>query len=344
MFQIHLNLSVKHCKTVKIDIYYKYKLLWRLKMNLSSFDYFVMLAYERSFTRAAQKLHITQQSLSSHIAALEEELGCQLIVRHVPLELTYAGNVFLRHSGHIQQELTQLRREFCDIVEKQTGILRIGVAATRGRTLMPTLVPEFQQHYPNIEIELVEGINDTLQYSLLKGEIDLAIANFPKNIPDIELCDFYGEDIALLVSQKLVESLAQQNVHIDGDAIARGDLSSLSHCPFVLTNQDNIAGRIGSILFAKSNVSPIVRVRSDNMETLLSLCLHGAGACFCPLNLMEAVLTPGEISTLLCFPLGDQAHYQIRFGYLKTNYQWKVITEFIHISLNSAFKVARKML
>ena len=67
-------------------------------MNFSSMKYFTVLARERNFTRAAEQLHITQQSLSSHIAGLEKEFGCKLIIRHVPLELTYAGEVFLRYA------------------------------------------------------------------------------------------------------------------------------------------------------------------------------------------------------------------------------------------------------
>ena len=70
-------------------------------MNMQSTEYFIVLARERSFTRAAEALHITQQSLSAHIAALEEEFGTQLVVRRVPLELTYAGRVFLRRSEKI---------------------------------------------------------------------------------------------------------------------------------------------------------------------------------------------------------------------------------------------------
>ena len=75
-------------------------------MNFTSLSYFEMLARERSFTRAAQELHITQQSLSSNIAKMETELGCQLIVRHVPLELTYAGEVLLRYAETFREEYT----------------------------------------------------------------------------------------------------------------------------------------------------------------------------------------------------------------------------------------------
>lgn len=61
-------------------------------MNFMSLDYFIMVARERSFTKAAARLHVTQQTLSTHIATLEKEIGSTLLVRHVPLELTYAGD------------------------------------------------------------------------------------------------------------------------------------------------------------------------------------------------------------------------------------------------------------
>lgn len=95
-------------------------------MNLQTMEYISALARERSFTRAAEALHITQQSLSGHIAAVEQELGVQLIVRHVPLELTYAGRAFLRHAEAIRQEVLELRQELCDITGEQRGQLRIG--------------------------------------------------------------------------------------------------------------------------------------------------------------------------------------------------------------------------
>lgn len=110
-------------------------------MNFHSLDYFLVLAREKNFTRAAEALHITQQSLSSHIAGLEKELGCTLLVRRTPLELTYAGRTFLRYAESIGQTRQAMEREFCDISENQKGELRVGIAYTRGRAIMPRLIP-----------------------------------------------------------------------------------------------------------------------------------------------------------------------------------------------------------
>lgn len=73
-------------------------------MNFSSMDYFVMAAQEKNFTHAAERLHITQQTLSTHIANLEKELGSRLFVRSTPLELTYAGQVFLAYAADFRRK------------------------------------------------------------------------------------------------------------------------------------------------------------------------------------------------------------------------------------------------
>ena len=84
-------------------------------MNFLSMDYFLMTAEKRSFTKAADALHITQQTLSTHIANLEQELDCKLFVRHVPLELTYAGEIFRQYAADFQKKYRAMQHEFADL-------------------------------------------------------------------------------------------------------------------------------------------------------------------------------------------------------------------------------------
>lgn len=189
-------------------------------MNFHSLDYFLVLAREKNFTRAAEALHITQQSLSSHIANLERELNCTLVVRRTPLELTYAGRTFLRYAESIGQTRQAMEREFCDISENQKGELRVGIAYTRGRAIMPRLIPAFQRQYPNVEITLLEGSNDAIQKALLSGGIDLAIAAFPRPLPGAVLENYYLEHTVLCLSDGL---LAQCGIDLDTH---RGEIAS----------------------------------------------------------------------------------------------------------------------
>lgn len=159
-------------------------------MNFLTMDYFVALAEERNFTHAAMRLHITQQTLSAHIAALEKEVGAPLFVRHVPLELTYAGQTFYRYAVDIQKDYRSLRQTLAGVTNQESGEIRIGTAAARERTILPELLAAFQEQYPRIRFLLTEGSNLNLRQRLLDGQIDLAIALFGKSVPGLELYPF----------------------------------------------------------------------------------------------------------------------------------------------------------
>lgn len=298
-------------------------------MNFLSMDYFVMVAKEKSFTKAAEKLHITQQTLSAHIKAIEEELNCQLLVRHVPLELTYAGEVFLKYASGFQGKFREMEQEFYDITNNQKGVLRIGIAYTRGRVIMPLLIEGFQMNYPNIQIQLSEAVNDQLYKLLLDAEIDLAIANFSEQMTGIELKDFYKEKMVMLISEKLINRLYGEKKEEVVKRLKAGDFSALKNCPFVLNTRKDISGRVGGEFLDKLGFSPKVVAQSDNVETMRDLCIRGAGACFCPENLVQTNITREELGKVRKFELDKESEYMIRFGYLKKGYQWDIISNFI---------------
>lgn len=299
-------------------------------MNFSSMEYFAVLAQERNFTRAAERLHITQQSLSSHIAGMEKELGSQLLVRRVPLELTYAGEVMLKYATGFQKFRNDMQREFCDISKKQTGILRVGAASTRGQMILPKTIALFQKSYPNISIELTEGSNGALHQKLLKGTIDLAIASFPENLPGISLADFYREENVLVIEKGLFAECFTFCAEECKERLLAGDYSALRECPFVLGGIEDIDGRIGRDVLKRAGVdNPIVTATSHNVGMLLQLSLCGVGACVCPQKIVQSALTPQQMDSVWLFRLGVETGTCIQFGYQAQSYQWSVIERFI---------------
>ncbi len=297
-------------------------------MNFDSLEYFSVLARQRSFTRAAESLHITQQSLSSHIAGLEKELNCQLVVRRIPLELTYAGQTFLSYAEELRRTQHAMQQEFCDISKNQKGELRVGIAFTRGRAVMPRLIASFQQKYPNVGVTLIEDSNDALQKLLADGDIDLAVAHFSKAPQEVELRDFYEEHIVLCLSDGLLTRCGVDLAAHETE-LRSGDLRALRDCPFVLGHASDIGGRIGRELLRRSGVKPTVKATSENIETLLALCELGIGVCFSPENLIRTALSDAQIQRLHLLRFDSGASYPIRFGYLRRSYQWSVIEEFI---------------
>ena len=223
-------------------------------MNFSSMDYFITVARERSFSRAAERLHITQQTLSAHIAGLEKELGTKLLVRSIPLELTYAGEVFLGYAVDLQRKLGSMEREFQDLTGNQRGLLRIGVATIRGRIVMPSILTRFRARYPKIAIRLVEDENGKLLEYLENREIDLAVALFPQVVPGVELVDFYQEEVVLLVPQAILDQVAEEKGPSALERLERGDLSPLQGAPFLLEAEEDDVGKIGYSFLSQAGI------------------------------------------------------------------------------------------
>lgn len=303
-------------------------------MNFKSIDYFLTVARERSFTKAAAQHHITQQTISADIAILERELGQALFLRKVPLQLTYAGEVFLRYAQEFHRSYTALIQEFQDISNEATGILRIGVSYARGHALMPNLIAGFQRRFPRVAVHLLEDSNEQLQKHLLEGNVDLAIANYSQTRAEIERIPFYREELVLLISDRLLEQVFPgEKAHVLAQ-LSSGQYDSLSHCPFVLGIPDDIGGAIGRQFLRAQHLQPPIQAQSENMDTLLSLCALGIGACFSPENLIRTTLTEEQLQSVHIIRL-PEASYQIYFGVLRNSYQWNMIRAFIQTAIEN---------
>lgn len=302
-------------------------------MNFLSMDYFAMTAHTRSFTRAAQQLHITQQTLSAHIAALEKELGCKLFLRRTPLELTYPGQIFLEYALDFQRKYRQLERDFDDLAGEEKGCLRIGIGTVRGRSIMPEVIQVYQRTWPKVDIRLFEGSGEQFCDKLVRGELDLIIGHFPQPFPGVELLDLYREEVVLLISRQLLE--AQYGPRWRGVAEEvrdRQSLEPLAGCPFVANSEEDVVSALRQALFAQLDTDPAIRVMSRNLGTLLDLCLRGVGACFCPEIMARATLTPAQLDSVELFRFSQHARHTISIGYLKQARRWSVLSHFIDLT------------
>ena len=304
-------------------------------MTLIQMEYFIATARELNFTKAAKKLAITQQSLSASIAALEGELECALFARKVPLELTYAGREFLKHANDILSRMEILRQDFCDISTNQKGLLRIGVAPTRGRRMMPGIIGTFQRQYPGIQVMIKEYTNDAMYQEILSGNIDIAIGTFGENRRGISLRDFCEEEILLFASDELLERCFGADKAYVISELEEGNFAYLNQCPFVLGNPKDITGKIGMDFLTEEGIQPVIPVSADNLEILLSLCVKGIGLCFCPMVLVTSVLSDKELQTLHKFHLGPIGKSQIQFGYRKEERIWSVMQSFMESAIES---------
>ncbi len=304
-------------------------------MNFLSIEYFITLEEERNFSKAADRLHITQQTLSASISRLESEINNKLFLRSVPLKLTYAGTIFLQYARQIQQKHLELTRELNDISENVRGEIKVGIGYAIGRKILPSVIADFTKKYPGYSIQIKEMPNELLKEHLLDHNIDLAIGSFDDNLPGIFLQSFFEEEIVLLVSEKLLMSIYKDDYSQIYKSFIDHDFSEMQKCPFILCPPELMVGIISRRFFQKYNITPNVKVHTRNIDTLISMCESGIGAGFCPDILLNTNSTDNTLSDLKIFHLGNKSKYPISIATLSHTYCGTVMNSFIEYLINS---------
>lgn len=317
-------------------------------INFLNLEYFLVAAEESSITKAARKLNISQQSLSSHIANLEKEFDITLFNRTSPLTLTYAGQMLAKHSREILHLRDETYRELADIKDFSKGRLTIGMSHTRGRRVLPEILPVYREQFPNIELHLREGNTRELDSELLHGEVDLIIDMLPikgENIETVPVCE---EEILLIVPNSLLEKLYPGQV---ADVKARleesSDLTLLADCPFLLINTGNRVRSLAEEMFADAQITPPIVLETENIETVLSLSLKGMGATFYPKMFMtendEWRRSLTEAAGIGLYHLNHpKAHGVLGIGYHKGHYMSRATEEFIRVAKEQLQKYSRE--
>ena len=155
-------------------------------MLLRHLNYFIAVAEQGGFTRAAAMLHVSQPALSQQIRQLEETLGVQLFDRSGRnTRLTDSGKVWLIYARRVLQGLAEGQRALNDVEDLQRGTLRVAMMPTFTTYFMGPLAAAFYQRYPNITLDIQELAQDRMETLLLNDELDVGIAFEGSNSRDI---------------------------------------------------------------------------------------------------------------------------------------------------------------
>jgi DNA-binding transcriptional LysR family regulator len=157
-----------------------------MAMTQKELVYVLAVAKEKSISKAAQKLFITQPSLSNAIKKIEEALGTKLFIRtNRGLKLTFSGERYCAIANDIIKIFEDFEIEISDINNLKKGRLHIGITAYISTYLLPKVLPKFKQAAPNIDFTFIELTSVELEKELKEGLIDFAIMP-TAGIPDLQ--------------------------------------------------------------------------------------------------------------------------------------------------------------
>lgn len=171
-------------------------------MELRHLRYFVALAEQLSFTQAAEKVHVTQSTLSHQIKQLEEELSCLLFSRiGKRVVMTERGEAFLEHAQRALREVEEGMKTVRDTSNELSGVVRVGTTHTFNMRIIPRSVSMFVAQHPSVSVQVTELPGDIVARELLAGNLDFGITYKPDNTAQLQFEPLYNEEMRLVVGK-----------------------------------------------------------------------------------------------------------------------------------------------
>ena len=242
-----------------------------------------MVAEELNITKAAQRLYISQQSLSNHIRRLEKDLNTRLFERSPNMALTYSGQKLAKAARQMLAIKRQVTAEIDDINHNRRGHVRVGISHTRGRVLLSDILPGFREKYPYVELAVIEGNTVELRERITRGEIDLLIDFAPIEASDIATVPILTERLYMCLPRKVMEErFPGMSYREIAERMKEARVEDFIEYPFLIMTPDNQIRIILDKIFAREGITPEILLETDNIETLLALCAKGMGITFYP--------------------------------------------------------------
>lgn len=263
-------------------------------MDFRHFRCVQKIADERSFSRAAEKLYMAQPALSQYISNLERELGTKLFDRSKnPISLTYVGELFLEKAKLVLEIENEIHNEIKNINTSGKGRLTIAISPNRGSYLLPKILPAFSQLYPNVEINLLEGVTGKFAELLNKDEVDLAILAGP--IKDEKITIIPIQNDYILLALPATHPAMKYVVDRDGDYPIL-PLKMLKNERFILSKPNQGLRNMADKMFEEEGFSPYVYLETQSFETAHRLAIAGMGVA-----ISSSTLGPTNLRDDLCY-------------------------------------------
>ena len=265
-------------------------------MEFHQLRYFVAVAEEGNFSRAAAKVRVAQPSLSQQIRKLEAEVGQPLFDR-LPrsVVLTEAGRCLLDYARQILASVGDARRCIDELKGKIAGDVAVGAIPTIAPYALPELVVTFQKHYPDVTLHIVEDVTAGIARRIEAGELDVALASTCQKSPTLRVEHLGNEPLLALVPEG--HSLANQTV------VSFDDLKSQR---FLLLHEMHCLSQQVHQLLESRRLFPEVALAGSQLSTIANMVAAGIGLSIVPQMMVKHHATPGCVSLPFAPPVPER--------------------------------------
>src|SRR6058998_2682907 len=271
-------------------------------MTLRQLEVFLAVAREKSFSRAAKRIHSSQPTLSEHIGELERELGKKLFFRRGrEVTVTEAGRVFEQYAAGAISSVEGARQALADLDGLAHGSLLIGASTTPGLYVLPRIVAAFRTKYPGVDVKLQIANSQAIEGRVRERELDLGIVGGHALRPGEEcLTAGMRDELVLIVSP---EHAWAQRREIAPDSLADQSL---------LVREEGSATRsVTERALQRARVKFSVAMELDHTEAIKQGVMAGLGVAFVSVYAVRGEMATGRLRALRLRGVRIQRHFHV---------------------------------
>jgi LysR family nitrogen assimilation transcriptional regulator len=260
-----------------------------ISMDLRQLRYFVVVATQQNFGRAADVLHVAQPALTRQIHLLEQELGIQLLERHARgASLTEAGAFLLERAQFLLRYTDQLKSDIGALQTEPIGTVAIGLSPGIAPLLAVPLTLRTKNRYPHMTLRFVEGLAPSLQQMVLSGEVDMAVLNGAVGARDLVMVPLLTEQMCLIGKPGDLNASRKEMA-----------ITELSDIPLVLTGLAKSGVRLQlEATAARAGVTLNTVVEVESLEVAKRLIFAGIGSTVHFAAVVQADIQAGRLAVI----------------------------------------------
>ena len=271
-------------------------------MTLRQLEVLLAVARERSFSRAAKKIHSSQPTLSEHVGELERELGKKLLYRRGrEVTLTEAGRVFAEYAGAALAAVDGARQAVAELDGLAHGSLLIGASTTPGIYVMPGVIATFRQRYPGVELTLRIANSQVIEDRVKARELDLGVVGGHAIGPDEEC-------LAAGLLDELVVIVPPGHAWAKRRDIRPAELAGQ---PLLVREEGSATRRVTERALQQAGVRYRVAMELDHTEAIKQAVMAGLGVAFVSTYAVRGEIATGRLRAVRLRGLRVRRHFHV---------------------------------
>jgi len=288
-------------------------------MDIRQLDMFRAVAEEGSFTRAAERLHVSQSAISRQVKLLEDELGGTLLHRGARrVALTHPGELLLKMANRVSRDIQEVVSQISETHALTRGTLTLAGGMTVCMYILPRLLKKYRSLHKKVDLRVVSSSADSLLRMLRAHEVDLALMTLPIVAKDLEVVPVLREEMVVVTAP--------------GHPLPRPrgvEPQELGRFPLILYEAGSNTRKVQDQFLLEEQVPVEVAMETENVEIIKSMVANGLGITLIPYAAIAKDVRHGRFAYARI--RGRRLFRETGWVYVKSDYVPRTITEMLRV-------------